>query len=71
MHFAVSDNGTGIAPEDQSRIFEKFAQAKGEQGGTGLGLAICKEIVRAGGGTIWVDSELGKGSTFTFTVAVA
>ena len=70
MHFAVSDNGTGIAPEDQSRIFEKFVQAKGEQGGTGLGLAICKEIVRAGGGTIWVDSEPGKGSTFTFTVAV-
>lgn len=71
MHFSVADNGSGIAPEDQSRIFEKFVQAKGEQGGTGLGLAICKEIVRASGGTIWVDSEVGKGSTFTFTVPIA
>ncbi|HUX20057.1 MAG TPA: ATP-binding protein [Spirochaetia bacterium] len=68
FHFSVADNGSGIAPEDQSRIFDKFAQGKGEHGGTGLGLAICREIVRASGGTIWVESEIGKGSTFTFTL---
>jgi NtrC-family two-component system sensor histidine kinase KinB len=73
VHVSVSDDGQGIPPEYQSRIFEKFVQVKGEGsvGGTGLGLAICKEIVRAHKGTIWVDSTPGKGSTFTFTLPVA
>ncbi|HAU36421.1 MAG TPA: PAS domain-containing sensor histidine kinase [Phycisphaerales bacterium] len=73
VHLAVSDDGEGIPPEYQSRIFEKFVQVKSEKsvGGTGLGLAICKEIVRAHKGTIWVDSTPGKGSMFTFTLPVA
>lgn len=73
VYISVADNGTGIPYEYQSRIFDKFVQVKTEQalGGSGLGLAICKEIVRAHGGTIWVDSQPGKGSTFTFTVPVA
>jgi NtrC-family two-component system sensor histidine kinase KinB len=73
VHISVADNGAGIPYEHQSRIFDKFVQLKTEKalGGSGLGLAICKEIVRAHGGTIWVDSEPGKGSTFTFTVPKA
>lgn len=67
VHFSVQDDGPGIPPEYQSKIFEKFVQIRGrETGGTGLGLSICKEIVRAHGGSIWVESEAGKGSTFTF-----
>lgn len=73
IHVSVSDNGAGIPPEYQSRIFDKFVQVKTERalGGSGLGLAICKEIVRAHGGTIWVESEPGHGSTFVFTVPAA
>ncbi|MBN1787374.1 MAG: HAMP domain-containing protein [Sedimentisphaerales bacterium] len=73
IHISVADNGAGIPYEYQSRIFDKFVQVKTEKalGGTGLGLAICKEIVRAHGGTIWVDSQPDHGSTFTFTVPVA
>jgi two-component system, NtrC family, sensor histidine kinase KinB len=72
VHFSVRDNGPGIPTEYQSKIFQKFVQVKGQQsGGTGLGLAICKEIVRAHGGAIWVESSPGKGSTFTFTLPVA
>jgi NtrC-family two-component system sensor histidine kinase KinB len=73
VHLSVADDGEGIPPESQSRIFEKFVQLKSERsvGGTGLGLAICKEIVRAHKGTIWVDSEPGKGSTFTFALPVS
>jgi NtrC-family two-component system sensor histidine kinase KinB len=71
VHLSVTDTGEGIPPEYQSRIFEKFVQVKGRAGGTGLGLAICKEIVRAHGGTIWVESEPGKGSKFTFTLPAA
>jgi len=72
VHVSVADDGEGIAPEHQSRIFEKFVQVKGQKslGGTGLGLAICREIIRAHRGTIWVDSKLGEGSTFTFTLPV-
>lgn len=72
VHVSVADDGAGIPYEYQSKIFEKFAQVKdgGTTGGSGLGLAICKEIVRAHGGTIWVDSVPGKGSTFTFTLPV-
>ncbi|OHB75489.1 MAG: PAS domain-containing sensor histidine kinase [Planctomycetes bacterium RBG_16_55_9] len=73
IHISVSDNGAGIPYEYQSRIFNKFVQVKTEKvlGGSGLGLAICKEIVRAHGGSIWVDSRPGEGSTFTFTVPIA
>lgn len=72
IHLSVRDDGSGISPEYQSKVFQKFFQVKGrETGGTGLGLAICKEIVRAHGGTIWVESTIGQGSTFTFTLQVA
>lgn len=72
IHISVQDDGTGIPSEYQSRIFQKFVRVnKQESGRTGLGLAICREIVRAHGGTIWVESDLGKGSVFTFTLPVA
>jgi NtrC-family two-component system sensor histidine kinase KinB len=72
VQMTVQDDGPGIPPEYQSRIFQKFVQVKGrEAGGTGLGLAICKEIVRAHGGTIWVESGPGRGSTFSFTLPAA
>ena len=66
----VSDEGAGIPTEYQSKIFDKFVQVETEKdvGGSGLGLAICKEMVQAHGGRIWVDSTVGEGSTFTFTV---
>ena len=71
VHLSVRDDGPGIPPEYQSKIFEKFVQMNGrDAGGTGLGLAICKEIVRAHGGAIWVESSSGQGSTFTFTLPV-
>jgi NtrC-family two-component system sensor histidine kinase KinB len=70
LHLSVRDNGAGIPYEFQSKIFDKFVQIKTDKtvGGSGLGLAISKEIVRAHGGTIWVESTPGKGSTFTFTL---
>jgi len=72
VHLSVRDDGPGIPPEYQSKIFQKFVQVKGQEaGGTGLGLAICKEIVRAHGGAIWVESLPGQGCTFTFTLPVA
>jgi NtrC-family two-component system sensor histidine kinase KinB len=72
IHLSVRDDGPGIPPNYQSKIFEKFVQMKGQNaGGTGLGLAICKEIVRAHGGAIWVESSPGQGSTFTFTLPIA
>lgn len=72
VHLAVTDDGPGIPEQYQSRIFQKFVQVGGRDGGgSGLGLAICKEIVRAHGGTIWVESAPGKGSTFTFTLPKA
>ncbi|SHO53043.1 sensor histidine kinase [Desulfopila aestuarii] len=72
IHISVQDDGTGIPPEYQTRIFQKFVRVNTQEiGRTGLGLAICKEIVRAHGGTIWVESDQGKGSVFTFTVPVA
>jgi signal transduction histidine kinase len=65
----VHDEGIGIAPEDRARIFESFSQVDSSDtrrfGGTGLGLAISKSLVELHGGSIWVDSELGKGSTFS------
>ena len=72
IHTSVSDDGAGIPYEYQTKIFEKFVQVKSDRpgGGSGLGLAICREIVRAHGGSIWVDSIPGEGSTFTFTLPV-
>jgi len=72
---SVTDSGIGIAPADQPKVFEKFKQVgdtlTDKPKGTGLGLPICKEIVEYHGGRIWVDSELGKGSTFSFTLPIA
>jgi PAS domain S-box-containing protein len=72
VRITVSDTGLGIAPEERTRIFEKFYQVGftpvGVREGTGLGLAICKQLVEMQGGTIWVESELGKGSQFHFTL---
>jgi signal transduction histidine kinase len=69
---SVSDTGIGIAPEDQARIFEEFRQVGGNYAhkseGTGLGLTLAKKFVELHGGKMWVTSELGKGSTFTFTL---
>ena len=69
---SVIDTGTGISKSDHVKIFEKFKQTsiplKDKVKGTGLGLAICKEIVEHHGGRIWVESEQGKGSVFSFTL---
>jgi PAS domain S-box-containing protein len=70
LHVYVTDTGVGIDPVSQDRIFDAFEQAggaKGKFGGTGLGLAITRQLVQLMGGTIRVQSELGKGSTFHFT----
>jgi PAS domain S-box-containing protein len=65
----VKDNGLGIAAEDRDRVFLPFVRlVNREIPGTGLGLAVCKKIVEGLGGEIWVDSELGVGSTFSFTI---
>lgn len=68
--FSVSDTGKGIPDIYHEKIFQKFVQIDGGNGGAGLGLAICKEIVEAHGGEIWLKSELGKGSTFSFSIPV-
>jgi two-component system phosphate regulon sensor histidine kinase PhoR len=71
----VKDNGPGIAPEHRERIFERFYRVdrarSREQGGTGLGLSIVKHIVQSHGGEVWVNSEVGRGSTFCFTLPPA
>ncbi len=74
VQVSVRDTGIGIAPQYLERIFDKFVSAEGsdiEVRGTGLGLSVSKAIVRAHGGDIWVHSEAGKGSTFTFTLRIS
>jgi two-component system, sensor histidine kinase and response regulator len=72
IQISVSDTGIGISAEQQKHLFHSFQQAESsttrKYGGTGLGLAICKSIVEMMGGKIWIDSEIGKGSTFTFNI---
>jgi signal transduction histidine kinase len=71
---SVSDTGIGIAPEDHAAIFEEFRQVGNDQmrkrEGTGLGLTLARKFVELHGGRIWVDSTLGRGSTFTFTLPI-
>jgi predicted ATPase/signal transduction histidine kinase/tRNA A-37 threonylcarbamoyl transferase component Bud32 len=72
LKVGITDTGIGISPEDQDKVFEKFRQVgdtlTDKPKGTGLGLPICREIVEYHGGSIWLDSEPGKGSTFYFTI---
>ena len=72
---SVIDTGLGIAPADQPKVFERFKQVgdtlTDKPKGTGLGLPICREIVEHHGGSVWVESELGKGSTFFFSLPIA
>ena len=74
LTIAVTDTGVGIAPEDQAAIFEEFRQVGRDdtrkQEGTGLGLTLAKKFVELHGGRIWVQSQVGQGSTFSFTLPV-
>ena len=68
---SVTDTGVGIAPEDQEAVFEEFRQvgsADKRVGGTGLGLALSRKFIELHGGRIWVKSQVGAGSCFTFEV---
>jgi signal transduction histidine kinase len=71
---SVADTGPGISSEDQQHIFEEFRQVDSSstraKGGTGLGLSIAKRIIELHGGRMWVESNVGKGSTFWFTVPI-
>ena len=75
VEISVTDTGIGIAPEDQARIFEEFRQVGADYShkseGTGLGLTLAKKFVELHGGRIWVESEVGKGSRFTFSLPIA
>jgi signal transduction histidine kinase len=71
IEVSVSDTGVGIAPEDQEAVFEEFRQvgtAEKKVEGTGLGLTLCRKFVELHGGKIWVKSQVGAGSTFTFKI---
>lgn len=74
LHFAVSDTGIGISEENIQSLFIPFSQidstATRKHSGTGLGLSICRKIIEEMGGRIWVESELGRGSTFKFIIPV-
>jgi signal transduction histidine kinase len=74
VEVSVSDTGVGIAPQDQEAVFEEFRQVGTDYArkheGTGLGLALARKFVDLHGGRIWVKSQIGQGSTFTFTIPV-
>src|SRR5437660_11126685 len=73
VEVSVSDTGVGIAPEDQEAVFEEFRQvgtADKKAEGTGLGLTLCRKFIELHGGRIWVKSQIGEGSTFTFMIPV-
>jgi signal transduction histidine kinase len=73
VEVSVTDTGVGIAPEDQEAIFEEFKQvgtASKKVEGTGLGLALSRKFIELHAGRIWVESQIGVGSTFTFTIPV-
>ena len=70
---SVSDTGPGIAPEDHERLFDEFHQTEAgiaQREGTGLGLSLSKRFVELHGGRIWVESDIGNGSTFVFALPV-
>jgi NtrC-family two-component system sensor histidine kinase KinB len=73
VHFWIKDHGSGIPSSEQEHIFDKFTRlrGKGKVGGLGIGLAFCRLAVQGHGGKIWVESEMGQGSTFHFTFPVA
>ncbi|MEM9806561.1 MAG: response regulator, partial [Cyanobacteria bacterium P01_D01_bin.56] len=74
IHFSVRDTGIGIPPEKMNRLFQAFSQVDSsvtrQYGGTGLGLVICKQLTEQMGGQMWVESEVGVGTTFHFTIVV-
>jgi len=73
VEVSVADTGVGIAPEDQDAVFEEFRQvgtADKKVEGTGLGLALSRKFIELHGGRLWVKSQIGTGSTFTFTIPV-
>jgi signal transduction histidine kinase len=74
VEVSVRDTGIGIAPEDQDVVFEEFRQvgrAENKAEGTGLGLTLCRKFVELHGGKIWLESQVGVGSTFTFTLPLS
>jgi signal transduction histidine kinase len=74
LRIAVHDSGIGIAPEDQAKIFDEFQQvgksSDRSREGTGLGLTLAKRFIELHGGRIWIESEVGTGTTFTFAIPV-